>query len=184
MTFTSWGFAQFNWHSFTQLPAWRLLLWLSLTWRQRYLIQKNFLSIPSLTWTLALHLFVQSEAFTVKRKKHANTHIHTPHHTHTHTHTHTQLPFCNTICSWLIWNCVKAVESCPFVFDFLADWCKTQELCDKVVSKDIFMLKYYTDRYKTQERCDNTVDSFLATLKFVPDRFFRNKVTKKLDGYS
>ena len=46
------------------------------------------------------------------------------------------------------------------------------------------MLKYYTDRYKTQKRCDNTVDSFLAILKFVPDWFFRNKVTKKLDGYS
>ena len=120
--------------------------------------------------------FVQSEeAFTVKRKKHANTHIHT---------THTQLSFCSTICSWLIWNCVKAVESCPFIFDFVADWCETQELCDKVVSKDIFMLKYYTDRYKTQKRCDNTVDSFLAILKFVPDWFFRNKVTKKLDGYS
>ena len=50
------SFARFNWHSFAQLPAWRFLLWLSMKWRQRYLIQKYFLIIPSLTWTLALFL--------------------------------------------------------------------------------------------------------------------------------
>ena len=53
---TSRDFARFNWHSFAKLLAWRSMLWLSMTWRQKYLEQKYFLSITSLTWTLALHL--------------------------------------------------------------------------------------------------------------------------------
>ena len=39
-----------------QLLAWRSLLWLSMTWRRRYLTQSNFLSTTSLAWSLALHL--------------------------------------------------------------------------------------------------------------------------------
>ena len=88
MSFISRDFTGFNWHSFAQLPVWRFLLWLSFMWRQSYLIQKIFLSIPSLTWTLALDnsLFCSvMKAFTMKGNKHK----HTPHtHTHTHTHTH------------------------------------------------------------------------------------------------
>ena len=36
------GFARFNWHSFAELLAWRSLIWLSMTWRQRYLAQNQF----------------------------------------------------------------------------------------------------------------------------------------------
>ena len=91
MSFTSRGFARLNWHSFAQLPPWRFLLWLPMTWRQKYLISKYlihkyFLSIPSLTWTQALHLFLFSQK--QLRWKEINTHTHT--HTHTkHTHIHT-----------------------------------------------------------------------------------------------
>ena len=96
--FTSHGFARFNWHSFSQFPAWRFLLWLSLTWLQRYLIQKKFLSIPSLTWTLALHFLSCS----VRRSLYGEENKHT--HTHTHTHTlyillHTLLTN-NGLCHW------------------------------------------------------------------------------------
>ena len=42
--------------SLAQLLAWRSLLWLSMTWRRRYLTQSNFLSTTSLAWSLALHL--------------------------------------------------------------------------------------------------------------------------------
>ena len=42
-----------------QLLAWRSLLWLSMTWRRRYLTQNYFLSILSLTWTLAFICFVE-----------------------------------------------------------------------------------------------------------------------------
>ena len=56
--------------------------------------------------------------------------------------------------------CVEAVNTCPFVFDSIPDWCKTKKICVKVVSKDPFMLKYCLDRYKTPEFCDKTIDSF------------------------
>ena len=48
--FTPRDFAQFNWHS-------RFFLWILLTRRQNFLIQKYFHSITSLTWTVALYLF-------------------------------------------------------------------------------------------------------------------------------
>ena len=34
----------------------------------------------------------------------------------------------------------KAVDTCPFVFDYVLDWYNTQEICDKFVSKDTFIL--------------------------------------------
>ena len=78
--------------------------------------------------------------------------------------------------------CVKAIDTCPIVFDFVPDQYKTQKKknCDKVVSKNPFMVKYCLDRYNTQEMCDKTVDSFLPTLKFVPDWFVISNIIKKL----
>ena len=91
MFFTSRGSARFNWHSCRvaslKVPA---IIWLSMTWRRRYLTQSNFLSTTSLTWSLALHLlscFNQEKPLRWKE-------IHTrtqAHHTHTHTHTHTHI---------------------------------------------------------------------------------------------
>ena len=82
-----------------QLLAWRSLLWLSMTWRRRYLTQSNFLSTTSLTWCLALHLlfcFSQEKPLRwMKIVTHTHTHIHThthpPTHPHTHTHIHTHM---------------------------------------------------------------------------------------------
>ena len=55
LCFTSCHSARFTWLSFAQLLAWRSMLWLSLTWQQRFLAQVNFLSIPLLTWSLESH---------------------------------------------------------------------------------------------------------------------------------
>ena len=76
--------------AFAQLLAWIFLLWLSITWWQRYLTQK----IPSANYRwpepLALHLLfcsVRRSFYVEKKQKHPiHTHIHT--HTHTHTNTH------------------------------------------------------------------------------------------------
>ena len=76
--------------------------------------------------------------------------------------------------------CDKAVDSCPFVFDSIPDWCTTQKICDKAFSEDSFMLKYCLDRYKTQEICDKAVDNFLQALKLVTDWFVTRKIIKKL----
>ena len=61
LSFTFHEFSWFNWHFFPQFPAWRFFLSLSLTWRQRSLIQKYFLSIPSLTLTLYITLVLLSQ---------------------------------------------------------------------------------------------------------------------------
>ena len=58
-----------------------------------------------------------------------------------------------------------------FVFDFIPDWYKTQEICEKGASEDPFLIVYCSDRYKTQRMCDDAVDDSLAALKFVPDCF-------------
>ena len=70
-----------------QLLRWRSLVWLSMTWRWRYLIQSHFFSTTSLTWSLAVHLLfcsVRISLYGWRKQTHTNTH------THTHTHTHTQ----------------------------------------------------------------------------------------------
>ena len=66
-----------------QLLRWRSLVWLSMTWRWRYLIQSHFFSTTSLTWSLAVHLLfcsVRISLYGWRKQTHTNTH------THTHTH--------------------------------------------------------------------------------------------------
>ena len=80
--------------------------------------------------------------------------------------------------------CDEAVDTCLFVFDFVPDWYKTQEICDcdKVALKASFMLKYYRDRYKNKQMCGKAVHTFLPTLKFVSNWFDTNKMLKILAG--
>ena len=75
--------------------------------------------------------------------------------------------------------CDKAVNTCFLVFYSGPDRYKTQEMCDRVVSKDAFMLIYCTDRYKTQKMCDEVVYDCLAALKFIPDWFVTSKMLEK-----
>ena len=78
--------------------------------------------------------------------------------------------------------CVKAVDTCPFVFDSVPDQYMTQEVCDKVVCKEASMLKYYPNRHKAQEMCDKAADSCLPKKKIVPDWFTKSKMIEKLDN--
>ena len=84
MSFTSCFSAWFNWHSCQHEGS---LLWLPMTWRQRFLTQKYFISIPSLTWSLTLHLLFCSVRRSLYLEK-RYTQTHTDRHTHTHAHTH------------------------------------------------------------------------------------------------
>ena len=54
--------------------------------------------------------------------------------------------------------CVKAVHTCPFVFDSVFDQYKTQvwQSCLQL----FFMLKYCLDKYKTPEIRDKTLEDF------------------------
>ena len=73
----------------------------------------------------------------------------------------------------------KAIDKYPFVFDFVPDQYKTQEMCDTIVSNYPFKLKYCHHKCKTQENCNKAVDDFLSALKFVPDWFVTCKIIKK-----
>ena len=89
--FTSRCSSRFDWHSFAQFLAWRSLLWLFMTWRQRFLTRKYFLCKTSLTWSLALHLLFCSVRWSPLLWKEINTKTTTqppPTHTHTYTQTH------------------------------------------------------------------------------------------------
>ena len=48
--------------------------------------------------------------------------------------------------------CIRAVNTCSFVFDSDPDRYKTQEMCIRAVDDNPFTIKYVPDRYKTQ-RC-------------------------------
>ena len=78
--------------------------------------------------------------------------------------------------------CNKAVDTCPFVFDFPLDWYRTQEICNKIVSKKPFKLKYCLDRSRTQEMCYEVVDVWCQYKHFLPDWFVTNKMLKELDN--
>ena len=75
--------------------------------------------------------------------------------------------------------CVKAVDTCPFVFESVPDQYKTQEVFNKAVSVYPFMLKYYLDRYKTQKVYDKAVDDFIPALKIVRNWLFTSKMNEK-----
>ena len=76
--------------------------------------------------------------------------------------------------------CNKAVNRCFLAFDSVPDQCKTQEMCDRVVSEHPFFIVYCSDKYKTQEMCDEAADDSLAALKLIPDCFVTSKMIKKL----
>ena len=66
-----------------------------------------------------------------------------------------------------------------FVFIFVPDSYKAQEMCDRVVSEDTFMLRYCPNRYQSQKMCDKAVDDYLAALKFISDWFVTTKTLEK-----
>ena len=47
--------------------------------------------------------------------------------------------------------CNKAVNKYVLGFDYIPDWYKTQEMCDRTISEDHFLLVYCPDKYKTQK---------------------------------
>ena len=102
--------------------------------------------------------------------------------------------------------CVKAVNTCSFVFDYVRDRYKSHEMCNKAVDDDADALEFVPnqykthqlsskavddyantleflpDRYKTQEMCDKIVEDFLPALRFVCDWFVTSEIIKKLSA--
>ena len=78
--------------------------------------------------------------------------------------------------------CVKALDTCSFVFNSVRDRYKTQEMSDKVFSKEPFPLKCCLHRCKTQDMCDKVVDLYLLILKFIPDWIIMCRMIEKHDN--
>ena len=102
-----------------QLLAWRFLLWLSMTWRRRYLTQNNFLSTTSLAWSLALHLLFCFSQEKPLRWKEIHTHTHT--HTYTYTYTHTHMISSNPVrfSAEILFSSLVSFAFCLLFFFFL-----------------------------------------------------------------
>ena len=63
--------------------------------------------------------------------------------------------------------CDKVLDTFLFVFNFVPDQYKTQEICDKVISQEPFILKQCLDKCKFQEVHDKAVDAFWTMLLIV-----------------
>ena len=67
----------------------------------------------------------------------------------------------------------KAVDECPWSFEYLPDRFKTQEMCNKAVDKYTWLFKYVPDIFKTQrmssdkfstsEEFDDILDWFITS---------------------
>ena len=56
-----------------------------------------------------------------------------------------------------------------FVFYFMPNCFKTEEMSDSVVPEDALFIVYWSDNYITQKVCDEAVDNSLATLTLIFD---------------
>ena len=76
------------------------------------------------------------------------------------------------IYSWIHYdsrNDDKAVNRCFFVFDYITNQYKTQDLFNSMIYEDPFSIRYIPDQHKTQQIFDKAIDDFLAELKSVVD---------------
>ena len=46
--------------------------------------------------------------------------------------------------------CEKAADTCHFMFDYVPNCCKTQEMCWKANCKEPFVLKFDLDKSRSQ----------------------------------
>ena len=64
---------------------------------------------------------------------------------------------------------IKQLIYAFFVFYFMPNCFKTEEMCDRVVPEDALFIVYWSDNYITQKMCDEAVDNSLATLTLIFD---------------
>ena len=68
-------------------------------------------------------------------------------------------------------KCHRAVHRCFFVFDFIPDQYKTEEIYNLAVSLYPSFIVYCPCNYIIQEMCDEALDNSVAALKLIPDWF-------------
>ena len=62
-----------------------------------------------------------------------------------------------------------------FLFYFVPDRYKTQEMCDKAVDNYAHALKFVPDQYRTKKMYDEAVDNYSSLIQFVPECNKTNK---------
>ena len=65
--------------------------------------------------------------------------------------------------------CIRAVNTCSFVFDSVPNEYKTQEMCNNAVDNNPSTIKDVSDWWKAQELCDKTADDYSIAWEFFPD---------------
>ena len=76
--------------------------------------------------------------------------------------------------------CHEAAHRCFFVFDYIPDQYKTQEICNLAVSLYPSFILYCPYKYTTQEMYDEAVDNSLAALKLILNWFVTSKMIREL----
>ena len=69
-----------------------------------------------------------------------------------------------------------------FIFISISDRCKTQDICDRVVSENPFLIVYCPDKYETPRMCDEVVYDCLVASKFILDWLVTSKMLENLDN--
>ena len=65
--------------------------------------------------------------------------------------------------------CIRAVNTCSFVFDSVPNEYKTQEMCNNAVDNNLSTIKDVSDWWKAQELCDKAADDYSIAWEFFPD---------------
>ena len=65
-------------------------------------------------------------------------------------------------------------------FYFIPDWCKTQEMYDRIVFEDFFLIVYWSDQYNFQIMCNIAAGYSVVVLKLIPNWFGTSKMIKKV----
>ena len=78
--------------------------------------------------------------------------------------------------------CDKAVRMELYVLEFVPDWLKTREMCERNVERYPGTLKFVPDHLKTQGTCERAVEDEPYSLKHVPDHLKARGMCNKVVG--
>ena len=77
----------------------------------------------------------------------------------------------------------KAVDIEPSSLEFVPDWVKTEEMCERPIEKDPWILRFVPDQYKMQEMCDKAFWEDTFSLEYIPDWFVTQQQLKLWRDY-
>ena len=67
-------------------------------------------------------------------------------------------------------NCLKLIESCGLLLEFIPEKFKTDSMCELAVKNIPMALKFVPEKYKTQAMCEEAVKCLRDAFEYVPDK--------------